>query len=140
MEAYPMRTRAWLLFAVAATLLSISLPVFAHHGTSVFDMEKPVTMKGTITEWDWSNPHCLLQFDVKNDAGQVTHWIAETQNPAEMVSHGWGKDAFKAGEEVTVTLWPTKNGKPFGRIKTVLLPSGKTFIAVSRIQKEFFLA
>ena len=123
-----MRMRVWILFAVAAGLLSTSLPAFAHHGTSVFDMNKPLTMKGKVTEWDWSNPHCLLQFDVKSDSGQLTHWIAETQNPAEMVSLGWAKASFKAGDEVSVTLWPAKNGKPFGRISLLVLPNGKTFI------------
>jgi hypothetical protein len=87
-------------------------------------------MKGRITEWDWSNPHCLLQFDVKNDAGQTVHWIAETQNPAEMVTLGWGKTSFKSGDEVTVTLVAAKNGRPYGRITLVQLSDGKTFITV----------
>jgi hypothetical protein len=108
------------------------LPMFAHHGTAVFDTDKTVTMKGTVTEWDWSNPHCLLQFDIKNEAGQVVHWIAETQNPAEMVSLGWGKSSFKTGDEVTVTLMPVKNGRPYGRIKLVVLADGKAFVTVKQ--------
>ena len=127
-----MRMRADRVFAVAAGLLSMSLPLFAHHGTAVFDTDKTVTMKGTVTEWDWSNPHCLLQFDIKNEAGQVVHWIAETQNPAEMVSLGWGKSSFKTGDEVTVTLMPVKNGRPYGRIKLVVLADGKTFVTVKQ--------
>jgi len=123
-----MRTIGIRVFAVVAGLLGLSVPLFAHHGTSVFDMNKAVTMKGTVTEWDWSNPHCLLQFDAKNDGGQMVHWIAETQNPAEMVSLGWAKTSFKPGDELSVTLWAAKNGKPFGRITLVVLPNGKTFI------------
>jgi len=123
-----MRSRVIAALAITASLLSVSLPLFAHHGTSVFDMNNAVTMKGSVTEWDWSNPHCLLQFDAKNEGGQVVHWIAETQNPAEMVSLGWAKASFKAGDEVSVTLWPAKNGKPFGRISLLVLPNGKTFI------------
>src|SRR6202049_2610097 len=103
-------------WAAAIAFLSLSMPLFAHHGTSVFDTRNAVTMKGSVTEWDWSNPHCLLQFDIKSEAGQVVHWIAETQNPAEMVSLGWGKASFKPGDEVTVTLMPVKNGHPYGRI------------------------
>jgi hypothetical protein len=117
-------------FAGAAALLSLSLPLFAHHGTAVFDTSKKVTMKGSITEWDWSNPHCLLQFDVKNEAGQTVHWIAETQNPAEMVTLGWGKTSFKSGDEATVTLVAAKNGRPYGRLTLVQLSDGKTFITV----------
>jgi hypothetical protein len=57
------------------------------------------------------------------------HWIAETQNPANMVYEGWGKASFKPGDEVTVTLMPTRNGLPYGRIKQVVLPNGKTLNA-----------
>jgi Family of unknown function (DUF6152) len=128
MEAIVMRKRAIGMFAIAAGLVSVSLPLFAHHGTAVFDTNKTLTMKGNVTEWDWSNPHCLLQFDIKNDSGQMEHWIAETQNPAEMVSLGWGKSSFKPGDEVTISLMPVKNGRPYGRIKLIVLPDGKTFI------------
>ena len=123
-----MRKRAIGVLTVAAGLLSVSMPLFAHHGTAVFDTNKTLTLKGSVTEWVWSNPHCLLQFDVKNEGGQLVHWIAETQNPAEMVSLGWGKTSFKPGDEVTVSLMPVKNGNPFGRITLVVLPDGKTFI------------
>jgi uncharacterized protein DUF6152 len=130
MEAIAMRKRAIGVFAVAVGLLSASLPLFAHHGTAVFETNKTLTLKGTVTEWDWSNPHCLLQFDVKNEGGQVVHWIVETQNPAEMVSLGWGKASFKPGDEVTVALMPVKSGRPYGRIKQVMLPNGTTFITI----------
>ena len=125
-----MRKRAVSLIVVALGLLSVSMPLFAHHGTAVFDTKKMLTMKGLVTEWDWFNPHCLLQFDVKNEGGQVVHWIAETQNPAEMVSLGWGKVSFKPGDEVTVSLLPAKNGKPFGRLTLVVLADGKTFVTI----------
>src|SRR6266404_8419634 len=130
MEAIPMRKRAISVFAVALGFLSVSMLLFAHHGSAVFDTSKTLTMKGSVTEWDWSNPHCLLQFDVKNESGQVVHWIAETQNPAEMVSLGWGTTSFKPGDEVTVSLMPVKNGNPFGRITLVVLPDGKTLVTV----------
>jgi len=125
-----MRWRTMAVFAVAAGLLGTSLPLFAHHGNATLDTNKVLTMKGTVTEWLWSNPHCLLQFDVKNEGGQVVHWIAETQNPAEMVSLGWGKMSFKPGDEVTVSLMPVKNGSPFGRISLVVLPDGKTLVTI----------
>jgi len=124
-----MRNRAVLVFTVAFGLVSVSMPLFAHHGTSVYDMRKTLTMKGVVTEWDWSNPNCFFQFDVKSEGGQVVHWIAETQNPANMVYRGWGKTSFKPGDEITITLVPTKNGQPFGRITLVVLPNGKTLDA-----------
>jgi len=131
--------KRWIwVFALAAGILSVPMQVFAHHGTAVFETDKTLTMKGNVTEWDWSNPHCLLQFDVKNESGQLVHWIAETQNPAEMVSLGWGKSSFKPGDEVTVALMPVKNGRPYGRIRTVVLPDGRTFVTVKEglIPKE----
>jgi len=129
MEVIPMGKKAVSLSAVAVVLLSTTMPLFAHHGTAVFDTSKTLTMKGRVAEWDWSNPHCLLQFDVKNESGGMVHWIAETQNPGNMVYVGWAKASFKPGDEVTVTLMPAKNGRPFGRIKQVVLPNGKTLDA-----------
>ena len=122
------------VFAMLVGLLAISAPlfvppVFAHHGTAAFETEKKITLKGVVTEWFWSNPHCLLQFDVKGGDGQVAHWIGETQNPITMINGGWSKQAFKAGDQVTVVVYPVKNGKPLGRIKTVTDPSGKVYDA-----------
>jgi hypothetical protein len=130
MEAIAMRKSVIGALAVAAGLLSASSPLPAHHGTATLDTSKTLTLKGNVTEWDWSNPHCLLQFDIKDGGGQTVHWIAETQNPAEMVSLGWGKDSFKPGDEVTVSLMPVKNGRPYGRIRQIALPNGKTFVTV----------
>ena len=124
-----MRLRAIGVFALGVGLQCVPIPLFAHHGTAVFDTDKTLTLKGSVTEWDWSNPHCLLQFDVKNEGGQSVHWIAETQNPANMVYAGFGKASFKPGDVVTVTLMPTKNGLPYGRIKEVVLPNGKKLSA-----------
>jgi len=130
-----MRKKAIAVFAIVAGLLSVSMPLFAHHGTAAFDTSKKLVLKGVVTEWFWSNPHCLLQFDVKDDSGQVVHWIAETQNPVTMVNGGWSKQAMKPGDEVTVTLIPVKNGKPIGRIKLVTLPNGTTLDAEAALVK-----
>ena len=70
------------LLVVAVSLLVASVPVMAHHGDASFGSGDPVTVKGTVVEWLWSNPHCLLRFDVKGDDGQVQHWIGETQSPS----------------------------------------------------------
>jgi hypothetical protein len=118
-----------MLVAVASgvALLSVSLP--AHHANAVFDLGKRLMLTGTVTEWFWANPHCLLRFDVKDANGQVVHWVAETQAPPNMIPFGWAKQSFAAGDQVTVTLEPVKNGQPLGRILQVLLPDGKTLVA-----------
>lgn len=112
---------AW-VFAV----LIVAVPVWAHHGNAAFDADKRVTMKGTVTEWFWANPHCFLRFDVKDDAGQVVHWVVEAQSGPNIIPYGFTKQTFKVGDEVTVTLEPVRNGRPLGRMLEVVLPSGKT--------------
>jgi hypothetical protein len=114
-----------MVLALAVGVLLVSMPLFAHHGGAAFDAQKKISLKGTVTEWFWANPHCILQFDVKDDKDQVVHWAAEASNPADMVNRGWTKVTLKPGDEVTVTLQPVKNGKPIGRIVDVTLPTGQ---------------
>ena len=121
---------------VLVGVVTLSVPLFAHHGTAAFQNEKKVTLKGTVSEWLWSNPHCLLSIDVKGDDGKVVHWVGETQNPVSMTNVGWSKAAIKAGDEVTFTILPVKNGMPLGRLVSVVLPSGKTLISGEGESKE----
>ena len=113
-------------FLAAMLGLLISAPVSAHHGSAAFDVGKQVVLKGTVTRWFWANPHCFLSFDVKGEDGAVTHWVAETSNPPDMINHGWSKETFKPGDEITATVEPVKNGRPAGRLLEVALPDGKT--------------
>ena len=109
--------------------LTVSVPLFAHHGGAAYDTAKKITVKGIVTEWFWANPHCFLKFDAKDDKGSVVHWATETSNPADMVNLGWSKQSFKPGDEVTVTFTPVKNGVPVGRIDQVALANGQIFKA-----------
>ena len=126
--------------AVSALMLSalvLSGPLFAHHGNAAFDAGKKVTLKGTVTEWVWANPHCWLKFDVKDDSGNPVHWVAETNNAPDMIERGWSKHSFKPGDEITVTVEPVKNGNPVGRVLEVVLPNGQTLgMAYLRTNKE----
>ena len=112
---------------VLATLFSItSSALFAHHGNAAFDVGKKVTLKATVTDWVWANPHCWLKFDVKDDKGNNVHWVAETNNAPDMIERGWSARSFKAGDQISVTLEPVKNGNPVGRVTEVVLPNGQT--------------
>jgi len=124
-EAIVMRKKRSTGLALAAGVLIMSVPLFAHHGNAAFDTSKKLTLKGTVTEWVWANPHCWLKFDVKNDKGEVTHWLAEETNPPGLINSGWYKDSLKVGDEVTVILMPTRNGQPLGRVDRVILANGK---------------
>jgi len=120
------------LFLGTVSVLALALPLSAHHGNASFDTTRELTLKGTVTEWIWANPHCFLKFDAKDDTGMVRNWAVETQNPTDMTRSGWSRTMFKAGDEVTVALQPVKGGEPVGRIRSVVLPSGQTFYAGPR--------
>jgi Family of unknown function (DUF6152) len=125
--------RKFIPILALVALVGISVPLFAHHGAAAFDTSKTITLKGTVTAWLWSNPHCLLQFDVTDKDGKVAHWIAETQNPVTMANGGWSKFSFKPGDKVTVNMQQVKNGTLAGRIMTVVLPNGETLNASAGI-------
>ena len=112
------------LLAIAAVLVTAA-PLVAHHGAASFD-EKEITLKGTVTEWIWANPHCFLKFDAKDDSGAVRNWAVETQNPTDVTKRGFRRTSFKFGDAITVTLQPVKNGAPVGRIRSVVLANGET--------------
>lgn len=113
------------IFLIAAGLLVVSPSLFAHHGAASFDTTKKVTIKGTVVEWFWANPHCFLRFNVKDENGQTTEWVVETQSGPNILPLGYTKQTFKPGDQVTVTLTPVRNGKPLGRLLSVDLPNGK---------------
>jgi Family of unknown function (DUF6152) len=119
------------ILPVAIGLLAVPVALVAHHGTAIYDNEKAVTVKGTVTEWTWSNPHCLLEFDVKDDKGNSVHWVAEVSNPPDMTIRGWSRKMFMPGDEVTVTMFVAKNGQPIGRIAKVVV-NGKTYTSVGQ--------
>ena len=111
--------------ALVASGLLLSLPLAAHHGDAIYDVTaKNVTMKGSVTEWVWANPHCVLRFDVA-DNGQVAHWVAETTAPPSLIQRGWTKQSLKPGDQVTVTVLPVKNGRTVGRLIEVVFPDGQ---------------
>jgi hypothetical protein len=105
-------------------VVAVSVPVIAHHGTASFDTSKVVTLKGTVTDWIWANPHCFLKFDAKDDTGAVRNWAVEVSNPTDMTKRGWSRLSFKVGDQVTVSLQAVKNGAPIGRLTKVLLADG----------------
>lgn len=117
------------LLTIFLAVVMISVPLFAHHGAAAYDNSKRITLKATVTEWFWANPHCFLRFDAKDENGNVVHWATEANNPSDMVNLGWSKQTLKPGDEVTVTLIPVRNGQPIGRIEQVVLANGKTLSA-----------
>ena len=97
------------IVAVILGLLLVSIPALAHHGTNLYDMTKTTTLKGTITKFEWGNPHNQIYFDVTDDKGVVSHWNAETEPPAVMSESGWTRKALNPGDQVTVYLNAAKS-------------------------------
>lgn len=119
-----MRRTLLCIFSLGIAVSIFAAPLVAHHGFANYDTDKRVAVKGTVTEWIWSNPHCVLQFDATDESGKVVHWVAETENPSSMIRYGWTKDALKVGDQVTVTVVPVKGGGPVGRIAEIAFPDG----------------
>ena len=106
-------------------LLPVS-PIYAHHGSHVsYDMEKPRVLKGTVTEFVWSNPHSQIYFDVKDEKGDAVNWGAETANPSALAKSGWTRNSLKPGDEITVTVWPSKAHTPRGFLLKIEFPNGE---------------
>jgi hypothetical protein len=111
----------------AFCVLAWGAPLLAHHGTGVaYQVDKWITLKGTVTEWIWSNPHCGILFDVTDDQGNVVHWGAELGNPHQLSAAGFSKDVLKPGDKVTITGHPSRSGAPRVEFNRMVLPDGRT--------------
>jgi Family of unknown function (DUF6152) len=121
----------------SAALLSIAVPATAHHGTGTsYDLSKPITLEGTVTEFHYANPHPQLFFDVAEAKGGVTHWSAEFYpNPAQLQQGGWGKRRSEAalapGTKITITLAPSRAGTQVGAILKLLNDKGDVLLGVA---------
>src|SRR4051812_43709572 len=104
-----MNTRNWTGMLAAALALGIASPVLAHHSHAMFDHTKDMTLKGTVTVFEFVNPHASLYVDVKNDKGETVNYWFEMSNVPNMVTRGIGKATFKFGDEVTVKFHPLKD-------------------------------
>ena len=107
--------------AVAA----LAAPAFAHHSFAMFDQSKLVTMLGTVTEFEFVNPHTWLHLAFVNDKGEASTWSFEAGSVAQLVRLGWSKDSFKVGDKVEVGFRPLKDGSRGGQLMSVKLPSGQ---------------
>jgi hypothetical protein len=121
-----MKTSLLTALALLAGLAGFSLPVLAHHGSRIsYDLSKTVTVTGTITRYVWANPHVYFLLDVKDDAGSIVSWGAETYAPVAMAPRGWNSSCLKPGDKVTVTVFPSKAGSPRGFLEKLVFPDGK---------------
>jgi uncharacterized protein DUF6152 len=122
-----LKTRLFICFASLGGLFAVCSPLFAHHGSAAYRTDKVVVLKQAIvTKFLWANPHAMLMFDVKDDTGNVTHWAGEAGSPAAVRLRGWNKNSLRAGDVITVDLYPSKFENNVGRVEKIVLADGTT--------------
>jgi len=115
---------------VVALATVMSAAVLAHHGGNLYDTAKAVVLKdATVTKFEWGTPHNQIYFDVKNDKGEVQHWVASTEPAPVMLERGWTRRSLKDGDVVTVYIFAAKNGATVGNLQKIVLKDGKELVA-----------
>ena len=109
-----------------AALLLLSAPAYVHHSGAMFDNTREETIKGTITEFNWTNPHSSFKVDVKGADGKTETWAIEMNSPQNLIRTGWKRTTIKPGDPVTVVVHPLRDGKPGGSYVSITLANGTT--------------
>jgi hypothetical protein len=106
-------------------------PVAAHHSFAMFDITRRVTLSGTVTAFEWTNPHAYIELDVTDESGpvknvkNVKHWSVELGSPSILMQGGWKFKDLKYGDKVTAVVSPLKSGQPGALLVRITLPDGR---------------
>ena len=112
---------------VAMVALAAAPAVQAHHSFAGFDNQNQIKLKGTVTDFQWGNPHVYIEMDVTADTGGHKSWTIECANPGILNRIGWKFNMIKKGDELTVIVAPLRTGEPGALLKEVTLPDGRVF-------------
>jgi hypothetical protein len=124
LEALKMKNLGLCLTVMLAALF-VSAPVLAHHGETNYDTDKLVSVKATVTNFQFINPHAQIYLEAKNDKGEIEKWICEARSPAMLVRNGgWDKTTLKPGDVITAIGFRAKNGANILRLKKIVLADG----------------
>jgi hypothetical protein len=124
--------RAALAIAAVAGSLVLALPAAAHHSTAMFDFSKSVEIKGTIKEFQWTNPHTWTKVDVEGGGSAVVEYGLEGMSPNYLSRNGWSKRSLKTGDKVILQVYPLKDGRPGGFMVSVKLADGTVLYNLPR--------
>ena len=116
-------TRA-LHLAIGLFALAFITTAAAHHSFAMFDQSQQVTLKGTVSEFQWTNPHAWIHLDVPNANGVKDTWQVELNSPNNLKRQGWKSTSVKPGDQVTLVLNPLKDGSKGGLFVSITLPDG----------------
>ena len=117
-----MKSRLFAVLALAVGVLMLAAPLVAHHGTAAYDTTTTVTVSGTVTEFRFVNPHVLVYWDVKDEAGNIQRWSGERSGPNSMARNaGWTRNTIKPGDQVTISGRQAKNGTHTMAISKIVL-------------------
>lgn len=113
------------LLAAACALLIDPVPLAAHHGSSNYDMSKTVSVKGTVKQFNFVNPHSAIYLDAKDDQGNGEQWLVEADSPNNLARNGWTRESLKPGDEVTVVGNRLKDGSKGMRLQKIIFSDGR---------------
>ena len=122
----------------AAIILSAALPLSAHHSFAAeYDVTKPITVTGTVTKVEWTNPHARLYVDVKDDKGVVSNWNFEMGGPLQLKRLGWSRESVKPGDQIKIDGYMAKDGENRANVRNVVFADGrKIFLGAEDSAKE----
>ena len=111
----------------AAGALAVAAPALAHHSFAMYDNDHQVKLVGTVTKFQWTNPHVYIELENNDTAAKVARWTIECANPGILDRVGWKFNMIHAGDKLTVIVAPLRSGEPGALLKQVTLPDGRSF-------------
>jgi uncharacterized protein DUF6152 len=110
---------------LSAGLFIVAGPALAHHSFAMFDTTRRVTLAGTVTAFEWTNPHAYIELDVPDEKGAIKHWSIELGSPSILMQGGWKFKDLKYGDKVTAIVSPLKNGQSGALLSSITMPDGR---------------
>jgi hypothetical protein len=121
--------KRFIVLVLLTGLLVLSRPILAHHSAAEYDATKVVSVKGTVTQFEWSNPHAYIYLDVKDDKGDVEKWTVELASLGMLARANWRRDTVKPGDQITAFGNRAKDGRTVLRLEKVVFANGQELSA-----------